>query len=171
MPLLCQSSLVWNRPSPPGHSGESAKPLSLPWWVTCPLLVPWQKWNEWPPASLASCPSTLHSRLAEAGPIRAQDFSNQYFSILGFEINLVVVKQPFIRNEGEQVEKISACYTKQKYILFCETSFLDINMHIHIYTHVCIYICKHKYLKTLYKNTHYMVLFVLYTHLYMCSKS
>lgn len=45
-----------------------------------PLLITQQKWNEWPLANLASCPSALHSSFSKAGPIRTQDFSNQCFS-------------------------------------------------------------------------------------------
>jgi len=40
----------------------------------------------------------------------------QWQAILSFEINLVVVKQPFIRNEGEQVEKNTSFFAQNKSI-------------------------------------------------------
>ena len=48
-----------------------------------PLLITQQKWNEWPLANLASCPSALHSSFSKAGPSGPRIFQISVFPMAG----------------------------------------------------------------------------------------
>ena len=71
-------------------------------------------WPTWHPARPHSTPAS--QKLAHQDPGFFKSVFFQWQAILSFEINLVVVKQPFIRNEGEQVEKNTSFFAQNKSI-------------------------------------------------------